>query len=54
MPSSDRKTANLRRMAREAKAEAASRRQQWEKADIQARLLIEELDPLGSAEGRCT
>jgi nucleoside phosphorylase len=34
----------LRRMAREAKAEAASRRQQWEKADIQARLLIEELD----------
>ena len=34
----------LRRMAREAKAEAASRRLQWEKADIQGRLLMEELD----------
>ena len=34
----------LRRMAREAKAEAAGRRLQWEKVNTQARLLIEGLD----------
>jgi nucleoside phosphorylase len=34
----------LRRIAREAKAEAAGQRQLWEEADAQARLLIEELD----------
>ena len=34
----------LRRIAREAKAEAAGRRQLWEEADAQARMLIEELD----------
>jgi nucleoside phosphorylase/tetratricopeptide (TPR) repeat protein len=34
----------LRRMAREAKAEAAGRRLQWAKVSTQARLLMEELD----------
>lgn len=34
----------LRRIAREAKAEAAGRRQLWEEVDTQARLLLEELD----------
>ena len=34
----------LRRVAREAKAEAAGRRQLWEEADTQARKLLEEID----------